>query len=51
MNNWVTLADNRGVIPKLPPMKDASFQPDVLSKLELDMLNQECDMHQALVEE
>ena len=32
-------------------MKDASFQPDILSKLELDTLNQECDMHQALAEE
>ena len=32
-------------------MKDASCQPNILSKLELDILNQECDMHQALVEE
>ena len=51
VDNWVQLADDKGVVPNIAVVDDDVFESAILSRLELEAKSKESDLYEALMEE
>ena len=51
VDNWVQVADDKGVVSNIAEVDDDTFESQILSRLELEAKTKETDLYEALMEE